>query len=208
MRKSKFILGGIIFIVLLLGCIMWLTFNKNQNYETSDISQYGEMKNKLKGKVFSGLDIFPKEIENIETKKNYYMQYGRKNLDYSVQVYLECEYGEEQFQQELERLSKMKETYEKYQLHHFIVKDVENFDYPAYVMIFQNNYTYEYALIDEENKKIIYIYLQHTNYEDLMVDGVYLDKKYKEYMKNGESEIGYNQYGFSSSEYENKANEQ
>lgn len=202
MKKNKFIISGIILVILILGSVIWIAYSRNQNYETSDAKQYAEMKSKLKGKVFSELGIFPEEIKNNEKSIKYYVECERKTLDFSVQIYLECEYEEKEFQEEQKRLAKMETMDEEYQLRHSIVKDTENFYYPSYIMIFQDNYTYEYALVDEKNKRIIYIYLQHVNYEDLNVDDIYLDKKYIEYMENGESEIGYNQYGFSSSEYD------
>ena len=201
MKKSKFILIGFLVIILIF-TIIWITHNKNKSYETTDTGQYKEMKKILKGKVFSGLDVFPEEIINNKKSKNYYLQIERKTLDYSVEVYLECEYEKEEFRKEKERLSKIQAIYEKYQLCHSIVEDMENFQYPAYVMVYQDNYTYEYALIDEKKARIIYIYLQHANYSNLKTDPMYLDKKYKEYMQSGESRNGYNQYGFSSSECE------
>ena len=89
---------------------------------------------------------------------------------------------------------------EQYHLHHSIVYDTESFCYPAYVMTFRNNYCYEYALVDNQRQRIIYIYLQHV--QKIRFNNYYLDKEYKNYIESGYSEKGYDQYAFSSEEIE------
>ena len=71
----------------------------------------------------------------------------------------------EDFDAEVLRLSKISERYENENykdIRNNIVYDTKNFMYPAYVTIFNNNHCYEYALLNEEEHKIIFIIIYQT----------------------------------------------
>ena len=89
------------------------------------------------------------------------------------------------FENEIERLSDINITiYEScssdsnYYTNN-IKYDNSSYNYPAYITIDGFSHTYEYALIDRENKEIIYMYLSYPG-ENV--------SKYKEYLKRDESE--------------------
>ena len=44
------------------------------------------------------------------------------------------------------------------------------FAYPAYIAIYASNLSYEYALLDEENNRIIYVYLQMKDANGVIPD--------------------------------------
>ena len=113
-----------------ISCYIYKT--ANENWETSKKDQYEEMQEVLKGKSFSSLDIFPKRIK--DTECTYYAKCKRKYFDFEVQQYLLCDYAENEFKAELERLSNLEVVDEQYNLHHSIVYDTESFCYLAYVM--------------------------------------------------------------------------
>ena len=56
-----------------------------------------------------------------------------------------------------------------------ILYDTEMYNYPAYISIDGYDTVYEYALIDEENNRIIYALLSYPRLTDLV--------KYQEYLK-------------------------
>ena len=63
----------------------------------------------------------------------------------------------------------------------YIMYDENSYDYPSYITIdgFSNNY--EYALIDKDNLKIIYIYLVYPDIKNEKYTG-YLKKNKKIYL--------------------------
>ena len=109
-------------------------------------------------------------------------------LDSSGFILLDAHYNEEDYRSELERLSKINitinetcrpdtKTYTNY-----IKYEETSYDYPAYVSIDGFTSKYEYALLNEKDFEIIYVYiaypeLDNENYKDL------LKKDKKEYSK-------------------------
>ena len=116
-------------------------------------------------------------------------------LDSTAQIYLKCNYGEDAYLREIERLAEIREEYEgKVQT---VVYDTESFSYPAYVTIDAENHCYEYALLLEDNR-IAYIFLQFIKEEEIAFPAEYLPEGYGEekegysiYVFRGENGIGY-----------------
>ena len=79
-------------------------------------------------------------------------------MDPTCQIYLNCTYDKETFQQEKERLAEL--NYEIQGVTKEIIYSEELFKYPAYISAYDWSSCYEYALIIEEEQKIVYVYLQ------------------------------------------------
>lgn len=128
----------------------------------TDVKKYGEFKN-YKG--YSKLAIFPENLERSENAEYYYL--SRDTLfDPTCEIFLKCTYNEENFQNEVTRLSSIPQ----------IKHEEEHFNYPAYVTMYNFSSTYEYALILEDSKEIIYINTQGIY--PYRVLGLYFDKEY------------------------------
>jgi hypothetical protein len=164
-----------------------------EEYSTSNPLDYGKFSGhieKEKEGRKSYLYIFPKELPDSAEIKNYYYYSDNKGLfDNTYQIYLECTLSKDDYNKEVKRLSELKMTYRgevnevKY--------DTENFEYPAYVTIYADDYSYEYALIDDENNRIIYIYTWFIYPDDVEFSKEYLPK---EFMENASGLNGYSMY--------------
>ena len=163
------IIGFLLFVIILMGVFVTGGFPT----KTSNIKDYGVFKN-FKG--YSNLYIFPTQMPESSHIDSYYYYQMDTFLDPTCQIYLEYSLSKEDFNAEALRLSKISERYqnENYKDRvNNIVYDTKNFMYPAYVTIFNNNHCYEYALLNEEENKIICVFTQFIG-----IDNVRFDKKY------------------------------
>lgn len=162
--------------------------------KTSNAKDYGVFKN-FNG--YSNLYIFPKQMPQSTQIDSYYYYYRDTFLDPTSQIFLEYSLSEADFDAEVARLSTISERYEKEGYKDFenhIVYDETNFEYPAYVMIFNDNYCYEYALVNEKEHKIICVFTQFINPKEVRFDHKYLPKNFG----NEKNSAGYNMYYYGS----------
>ena len=139
---------------------------------STDISQYRQY-DEFRG--YSALSIFPETIDETEVI-DYFYRYEDTFLDPTAEIYLECRYGEEDYQAEIERLQGIQAEHDgKIQT---IIYDAENFSYPAYVTINANNHCYEYALLLGDGK-MAYIFLQFIKEEEVYFSADYLPNAYE-----------------------------
>lgn len=165
----KIILVAFIAIVAVGG---FGVFILNGHEQTSDIQDYGRWdQSDIKGK----LDIFPKSLEE-ETSTEYFYCYKSGILDGTYQIYLKRQLSSSQYEKEIERLQGITDMYEEQV--HAITCDKKNFIYPAYVSIYNFDSTYAYALCDEENSIIYYIYLQFIPENKVQFDNELLPQGY------------------------------
>lgn len=203
LRRYRYqMLGGI--IGMLLPFVMvggWLGFKILQNHYlptpmkyTADIADYGEFKD-YKG--LSELALFPDKKELDETViQSYVYECDNNSLYQECQIYLECQYMEEAYVAEKERLEKIVGQDTGLQ----VVLSEKDFAYPAvYAMINSKNCN-EYALFLEGEHRIVYVYLQG------MVDRreLYFDEKYLplEYGQHGMEFEDVEPYSIYQDEYE------
>ncbi len=146
----------IIVVLVLIALSVLLFFGK---YTTSDIADYED---NLSEKVCGSFAIFPDEV-NSETVEDYsYIRYNGL-LDNGYQIYLECEYDAESYAQEIVRLSN--------------IEGINNNTDCTYVAINNFDSTYEYAIADEENRTIRYIFLSHFPADKISFDSSYLPEQ-------------------------------
>ncbi|KUO76404.1 MAG: hypothetical protein APF77_06815 [Clostridia bacterium BRH_c25] len=190
-KKVALIIAGSIIVFLLL-CIssLYLFLYGGPPIKTSDVKDYGVFED-FKG--YSNLYIFPKKIPDSERIDSYYYYQRDTLFDPTCQIYLEYSLSKADFEAEVSRLSKISEKFELEQYKDIvnkIVYDTEHFMYPAYVTIFNNNNCYEYALINNEENKIICVYTQFIKPHKVIFDKKYLPIEFGEDTSSG----GYNIY--------------
>ncbi len=167
--KNAVISIAIAVIIVLTGIVIWLyLFSSNgiwQEYVTISSSEYGNWDGHIdyeREEIESGLYIFPEDIAKAEDVK--YLYYTA--LDYhsisDILIFAEITYSEEDYKTEKERIAGLECKIPLSENEQPVTKAVdyseELFYYPAYVAIYGSNLSYEYALMDEENNRIIYIY--------------------------------------------------
>jgi len=168
-KKGKVICLIIVFMAL---CALLSAVGIRNNRAVTDFKQYGKWdKKEIKGT----LKIFPDSLEELGAE-NYYYKCTEGIFDSECQIYLQCKMTEEKFDSEKERLSKILDKYED-EIQE-IVFDENNFKHPAYVTIYNFDSSYEYALLDEEQKIIHYIHLQFVPEKNVAFDSALLPQNY------------------------------
>lgn len=155
---------ALVVLVFLGLCAGIISCRSAATYQTTDINEYLDMGGHIENEgmdIRSGLFIFP---ESVEESKNAQYRYVCQEgvMDNSYMIYLKATYSDSAYQDEKERLSNIQCVIE---MPNNAVKNTINyteklFDYPAYITIYNTNMSFEYALTDDENRCIIYIFLK------------------------------------------------
>jgi hypothetical protein len=160
--------------IIILGSVGALSFF-GKEYRTTDPAQYGiyrgHISNEASG-MFSNLLIFPSKLPGSAHIEDYYYYCSDKGLDSSYQIILEYSLSAEDFQKEKQRLSNLSITYKDKT--NKVLYDTTGFNYPAYVTVFNDNETYEYALLDTAKNRIIYVFSQFQDLDESQLDKNYL----------------------------------
>ncbi|MBU3105811.1 zf-HC2 domain-containing protein [Clostridium gasigenes] len=185
-KIKKIILGTVIvvgisvvaYIMIIVAFISapFFFYDKNETTNISDYREFDTIHNEEQC-MWSFLYVFPEKINNPDKVKSYYYYCDNKGLfDNSYQMYLESEFSEDEFKEEVKRLSEIKVKYEGDE--NSIVYNNNDFKYPAYVAIKDNDCTYEYALVDDENNRVMYVYTRFMYESDIKFDKEYLPKNF------------------------------
>lgn len=198
-KKRKIVLisvASIIAFLLFVITFMWLFFTGGFPNKTSNMKDYGSFKD-FKG--YSNLYIFPNEIPKSAEVDSYYYYQRDTLFDPTCQIYLEYSLSKTDFDAEVLRLSKISERYKnenyKDKINN-IVYDTKNFIYPAYVTIFNQNHCYEYALLNNEECKIIYVFTQFIELNNVKFDKKYLPVDFGKEKSSTGFNIYYSENGF------------
>lgn len=182
MNILLFLLAIVLMVCVGAGCLFvfeirnTLADSIDEKYETSDIKEYGFYHGHIEGEaegIGSGLFIFPKKISSKATDKKYYYRCGTAGFDNFYEIILECTYDQESYDEEIERLTEITcEVRNKSASDEVVINKIEyseeKFKYPAYITVYASHDTYEYALCDEETKRIIYVYMQMSNSKEIL----------------------------------------
>lgn len=165
MRKRIVLTLGIVAIILAVcNFINFIKFpQRSTDVIYSNIDDYGNFET-FRG--YSNLDIFPTSLPQSSCNTEFYYEEDSSGLfDSSYQVYLKCGYNNEDYQNEVKRLKAIEEEYDKEVKHTWL--DNGNYKFPAIVAIENNNHCFEYALTDDDNLIIYYIFLQFIYEKDI-----------------------------------------
>ena len=169
MRKGLILIVVLSFIILLCSC--------SGIYEEkviNDPSKYQSIWTLPERRVDDETSLlFPDSIEGKQV-----IDFYCKHTTYSLvgtgwQVELRIKYEDESFIKEVERLKNMCEV-------SVICGESDYFDAPAYASVWNWNDCFEYAVVNEEDKTVGYVYLQLINKDDLEIDSDLVPDKYDE----------------------------
>lgn len=128
---------------------------------------------------YTQLLVFPEAIPDSAVEVSYYYRYESGYTRPMCQIFLSCRLDEETYAEEAERLSSLfyeSETAGKQTVRY----DDVSFPYPAYVTIEGYDFCYEYALTDETEQRIIYVYAMNTLEQDIKFDTAFLPDYFME----------------------------
>lgn len=184
LRRYRYqMLGGLIGIMIpFVTAAVWLAIvglkndlAANATVYTDEIADYGKFE-EYQG--ISELALFPKQGESeafAATIQKYVYECDKNSLFQECQIYLECQYTEEHYIQEVERLQQIAGQDTGLE----VIYTEKDFEYPAIYAMINAESCNEYALLMEEENKIIYVYLQATvDRRELYFDEEYLPLEY------------------------------
>lgn len=122
-------------------------------------------------------ELFPQELKcDNALFYNYNKKISGSGGDkYRSEVYLECIYDVDTFNEEIDRLSEINYQWSTHSKNSIYVEDL--FSLPAYVISYNYDSLFCYALLDYTNNKIIYIAFHDIK----TIDNVVFDKSYVPY---------------------------
>ena len=178
-RKKTIIIITICVVLVMMIATVGLWFLKQLFASEPTIKQGAE---EYKGRAayfedesegfYSHLLIFPeKELEGMEIKKYYYSE-EVSLFDNFYSIYLEYTLDDENYQKEKERLGNLSMEYKGKQQYIEQIEH-ENFD-AVYVAAWSEMRTCEYALLNEENNKIVCVFSQISELDNSVIPEQYL----------------------------------
>lgn len=197
MEKSKVKNIIVIAACLILGVVFVVASYMVLNLKIKDktnVEEYAQALIELKDNsdAHSGLFIFPESV-NVSNVKEYKYLMRDDLFNGSYLFYLVVNYTDEDYNAEVERLKNIKAEYPN------SVKNplYNKIELPTYITIFDGNGSYEYVMLDNENKTIAYIFNQLFNWDEIEINDEYLLKNYS--VNSNDKDVnqnGYNMYYF------------
>ena len=151
----------VLIFVAFFGC-MYLS--PDSHYHTEDPAEYLQISGHITNEgmeLRSGLFVFPESIEGLEDAEYHYTaDYDGFFVDYMI--YLKAAYSDEEYAAEVERLSSITCTVKTPDetVVNSVLYSEDLFNYPAYITIYNCDLSHEYALLDEANNTIVYVYVK------------------------------------------------
>lgn len=178
LKRTIIVLLLCAFLCVFVGCYKVVSKEAPQDM---DLENYVES---IECVVKYGLDVFPSDVDE-DAIDDYYFMKNSTLMDDTIVIYAKCKYDVEELENEVERLSRIKygvfdadERFMRKEINYSseVRFDETNFNYPAYVTVWLKGTCCSYALVDEPNQEIIYVYLQYANRAQVEFDKNYLPK--------------------------------
>lgn len=194
----RFIVAGA--IIFGLGAMEMATPFKNLSGVDNYSKEY--LLSEYSSDLDSGFFIFPDNTDSaLEADYDSSLKTGLFDTD--GYVFLTATYDEKGFEKEVDRLSgitcKVFDTlYENSDYHiEKVMYDTEMYSYPAYITMDGYDDVYEYALLDDENNRIVYALISYPEFTNLLKYRKYLKKDKTAYIINDSSLDRFSIYSFS-----------
>lgn len=167
-------------IFILLLCLICFSSCATTKIIT-DINEYGNFPPEHSSMYIEDRIIFPESLENVKEAKEYKFAYDDIWLG-RTQLFLDVIYDDENFQKEIERLTNFEYSWGTTKNKFLFDKKMKLFNYPTYIAIYRGE-RYSYASIIEEEKRIVYVFLEEPFYdstrEEILVPKIFLPKEYQ-----------------------------
>lgn len=152
--------------------------SSHDNVIISGSMQNSNYDNKIINGALGWRNIFPSELICENYNYFYYIEksYIDFRTDFRAEIFLKCKYSKENYEIELERISKFGSQITSVKKTAVYVDNLLNL--PAYVISYNAWSRFSYVLIDEENLSLIYVYLYDVKTMDNIVfDSLYAPSK-------------------------------
>lgn len=171
---------------LILGLFVLGIFSLgSEGYATIDTDNYGIYEGHIEAErqdLFSGLYIFPQRISENASDIYYFYSCHGGGFDNSYQQFLKCTYTEQEYNEEINRLKgiKCEIPLKDGPIVHTVEYSDTKFSSPAYITAYGSFGMFEYALCNDADKTIVYVYLQHIANDDVAFSKDYLPLEYQD----------------------------
>ncbi len=186
-----YVLKHILAVIVLLAVLV-LDYSKPMD-RVEGIENYDKayFEQEFSGDMTSHFFLFPDDLDKAEDAEFWY-EFKTGLLDTDGSFFLTAEYSDEDFAEEVERISgitcTVNDGHKDYT--QSVIYDEDMYNYPAYIAIDGYTHNYEYALIDYDNNRIIYVLLGYPDYEDLSEYSDYLKSDPKAYDLGNDNTLG------------------
>ena len=173
-KKNILIVILILFVILIIRILFVLgiiSFSfSNASNDISGIENYNKdyYIKEYGGDLDSNLSIFPDDKSNL-INSTFTSSFKTNLFDSDGFIILDAKYNKKDFDNEISRLKNISISIPKtcypnsLSYTNYIKHDIDSYNYEAYITIDGFGSTYEYALINENELEIIYIYLSYPN---------------------------------------------
>ena len=162
-------------VILFILILCFNLFSCSDVYEEiiiSDIKEYDDIWSLPERRVHETSVLFPNSVSEEECVEFICRHTTYLPLGTGWQILLRIKYDDDRFISEINRLNNLCENSP-------ICGYSENFDDYAYATVWNWNSCFEYAIIDEKEKTVSYIYLQLIEKKDLFIEDEYIPKEYE-----------------------------
>ena len=173
--KKIFILICFILTLSLISCS-----NVYEEIIISDIKEYDSIWSLSERRVAEGSLLFPNNVTKEQSISFLCKHSTYRWLGTGWQLVLEVKYSDKVFLEEVNRLDNLC-------IDSPVCGSSEYFENPTYATVWNWNGCFEYAVIDEKEKTICYIYLQLIANNDLTIDERYIFKGYEMQLTDSET---------------------
>ncbi len=166
------------------------SIEKNTDWQGLEEYDKQSMINDNHSDLHSYFMTFPDDLSNIENGR-YMSQLDANIISTTGYVVLEAEYNDANYEKEVSRIANITCTIEDSSsegdetITQGVRYDEKAYNYPAYIAADGNCGTYEYALLDEVDNRIIYVVLKYISDEDKNLLKDYLKENVAEYDESG-----------------------
>ena len=172
------------FVLILISFILFFNLSScNDVYEEtiiSDIGEYDNIWNLSERRVEETSVLFPKNVNEEQCVTFICKHTTYQLLGTGWQCSLEIRYDDSLYFSEIDRLNNL--------CGNSPIRGIsEYFGNPAYATVWNWNGCFEYAVVDEKEKTVCYIYLQLIEKDNLIVNKEYIPEGYEMQLSNSKS---------------------
>ncbi len=179
------VLSFVLRFLMVIGLVLFVESAPFENQSGIEGYNKTEILENYGGDIEGGLFVFPNDTDDM-IEPTFVSSLKTGFFDTDGYIILRAKYDKEDYQAEIERLSNIEcsvlcsDSTGTKTITQQIRYDEESYALPAYITVDGFDYTYEYALVNEETCEIAYVHLSYPEYVNL--------RDYEEYLKLDKSE--------------------
>ncbi len=169
-------------ILLIMTCLLCFAGCKSEKTEITAIGDYDAIWTLSERRASESSFLFPTAIIPTDVQLFKCEHINTMPIGTEWEVILKLQYNTETFKAEADKIQSLCKGSP-------IHGESDHFDTVSYASVWNWNSCFEYAILNEEENTITYVYLQLKDKDDISIDSKYLPKDYKLEMGTSEFSI-------------------